>query len=251
MKLYHGTSGRHLHSIIRNGLQPRGPGKKGNWKHTVESNPHCVYLTDAYPVYFALQATRGSYSAIIVEIDTNLLPNPLALLPDEDVLEQTGREYDDVKGDMLVRTRWYRKNIFRWANGETWKKSLGVMGTCCFYGKIPPEAITRIAIIPPEQCGKVGLWWDASISLMNYRILGGLYQLQTQRLFGDPVAPVQEELHREPNAIAQHSFWRDPRIPLTDIQVLRLDKGMVVDTVKFSLPDERDLSALKQLENVP
>lgn len=52
--LYHGTNGAAARDAIVNGLSGRGG--KGNWSHSVESHPDCVYLTDAYPAYFALNA---------------------------------------------------------------------------------------------------------------------------------------------------------------------------------------------------
>lgn len=235
MKLYHGTSGRFLSSILKDGLKPRGVGKKGNWKHTVESNPRCVYFTDSYAPYFTAQATKGNYPGIVVEVDTDLLPNPMALLPDEDVLEQAWRGYDDVKGEMLERTKWYRKNIFRWTDGESWKKSLEVMGTCSYYKEVTAKAISRIAVIPKEQLGAIGMWWDASITIVNYRILGEAYKAKTRRLFGDPV-----------EAQPAHTF-NDPRIPVKDMRILNLFMGRVVSEQTFSLPDERDTKMMMAL----
>jgi hypothetical protein len=52
MKLYHGCSANDLLSIMTNGLCPRSD-KKSNWKKN-PSRPDMVYLTVAYPFYFAL-----------------------------------------------------------------------------------------------------------------------------------------------------------------------------------------------------
>jgi hypothetical protein len=52
MKLYHGCSFENLRSIMTTGLHPRLE-KKSNWKKA-PSRPDMVYLTVAYPFYFAL-----------------------------------------------------------------------------------------------------------------------------------------------------------------------------------------------------
>lgn len=235
MILYHGTTARCLVSVLKDGLKPRGPGKKGNWQHSIESNPHCVYLTDAYAPYFAVQATRSNDKGMVIEVDTHQL-NGYALLPDEDVLEQAGRGYDDVKGDMKARTKWYRKNIHQWAGGGAWTKSLEVMGTCCFYGTIPPKAITRIALIPPEEMNQLFWHFDCSISLMNYHILKDVYRAKSRRLFGERV-PF--------NALT----FNDPRIPYSNIRILTLKEGDVASDEIISVPDERDMDRLREMSD--
>ena len=55
MKLYHGCSVENLRSILLNGLRPRGY-TKSNWRKT-PSRSDMVYLTAAYPFYFALSHT--------------------------------------------------------------------------------------------------------------------------------------------------------------------------------------------------
>ncbi len=65
MKLYHGCSVEHLRSILLNGLSPRAD-KKSNWKKA-PSRSDMVYLTAAYPFYFALKH-KGIVA--VVEIDS-------------------------------------------------------------------------------------------------------------------------------------------------------------------------------------
>lgn len=182
MHLYHGTSAQHLDAILREGLKPRGRAK-GNWKHTIESNPKAVYLTDAYPFHFAEQAAKGE-PLVVFEIDTDELM-PWLFAPDEDFLEQITREQKNwvhVKGDFITRTRWFRKRALKEFQ-EYWKLSLKGMGTCTYYGPIPARSITRYAVVD----SKAPIRWlsDPTVSPLNYLILGGFYRDLTRKIFGD------------------------------------------------------------------
>ena len=111
MRLYHGTSGRWLPNILRAGLEPRGRKvSRSNWKETVPSNPSCVYFSDCYAPHFAFKAAQENSKAVcaVIEIETDRLPAPNLLLPDEDCLEQTGRTVDGIPGDMAARVRRIR-----------------------------------------------------------------------------------------------------------------------------------------------
>ena len=89
MRLYHGTAERFLRPILSEGIKPRGR-KKGNWKHTVESNPHAVYLTNAYPLHFAANVANEKEKLAVIEVDTSRL-HLLDIVPDEDFMEQATR----------------------------------------------------------------------------------------------------------------------------------------------------------------
>lgn len=189
MKLYHGTSSKIAKKALKTGLLPRSITGTSQWEHTIDSNPDCVYLTDAYPLYFSVNAanTKNSQPAII-EIDTDKLDQS-KLYPDEDVLEQAGRKADDLPKDwdMNKRTEHYRTLLPMYNRGE-WKKSLEAMGTCAYGGTIPPEAITRIVIIDHKK--QAGLCWtamDASISLLNYNFMKGKYRALTNWIFQNPI----------------------------------------------------------------
>lgn len=88
--LYHGTSARHLPSILKSGLQPRGFHKNSNWAGDIESKAGFVYLTSCYPVYFAMAATKGNedMAVIRVEVDEN------KLFPDEDYIALCLKTHD-------------------------------------------------------------------------------------------------------------------------------------------------------------
>lgn len=189
MKLYHGTAARHLASIRKHGIRPRGRKVKGNWKHTVASNPKAVYLTNAYALYFAYNATNdddGKDQLAILEVDTDKL-NIVQLMPDEDWLEQATRTIKGNKmapfGGMSMRTMWYRKRILDY--WHLWTKSLDGLGTCCYYGTIPPSAITRVATLSIAEHHRLLIeeGYDPIIFLANYKILGEKYRNSIKRLF--------------------------------------------------------------------
>ena len=186
-RLYHGTSESRVQKILAEGIKPRGK-EKGNWLHTIESNPCAVYLTDAYPIYFAYSAAADDERGALIEIDVNLLDVSL-LHPDEDVLEQAGRKFDHLRGkDMKERTRWYRRHA---RENPNWDRSLEIMGTCSYYGVIPPEAITRIVLIDWKQfdVGFLLSMVDCSISIQNYKFCKDKYRNYTRWAFGHAVTP--------------------------------------------------------------
>lgn len=197
MKLYHGTSRPVALKALREGLKPRKMTKAGNWE--CASHSGAVYLTDAYPLYFAVQAVEQTYFrqspgdnrhiAAILEIDALRLP-PFDLVPDEDVLEQVGRKQDGLNPawTMRQRTTYYRQRLAReYRNGEGWRKSLEAMGTCAHLGPIPATAITRVAFVDNREPRGAQLMWEGlqpSISLVNYRFMATKYRELTQQVFG-------------------------------------------------------------------
>jgi hypothetical protein len=202
MKLYHGTSESRARKIMDEGLKPRGKSGKTNWKHTVESNPKAVYLTDTYPLYFAFTACGDSDERwAVIEVDTDLLDES-KLHPDEDVLEQAGRNHDGLPGSwgMVRRTRWYRKQAI---DNPNWDKSLKFMGTCGYYGTIPPEAITRVVFFDPKKhdTGFVLSCIDASISLMNFKFCSKKYKGLLRWVMGEKVKPEET------------GYWMEDQLP--------------------------------------
>jgi hypothetical protein len=186
MKLYHGTSIKRLPLILEEGVKPRGK-KKGNWSTTITSNPRAVYLTTAYPLYFANAASKGSDASVIFEIDTDLLDHWL-LAPDEDFLEQATRgspQFASITNkNMIERTKWFRKRAFTKFQHE-WQRSLNGLGTCCYYSEINPESITRYATI--ERKAPIQRLSDPSISIVNFKLLGGFYRNLVSKIFNYPI----------------------------------------------------------------
>lgn len=186
MKLYHGTSERHVKAILKEGIKPRGRGTS-NWKTTVESNPDAVYLTNAYPLHFAGAAVRGDERLAVIEVNTREL-FILNLMPDEDFLEQFTRREGPAPVDksMKYRTRWYRKRARDFQH--YWLKSVDGLGTCCHLGTVPVSALMRVVYMDQATFGKLIVHGcDPMIHLLNYRLVGAKYRNYTHWLFNDPL----------------------------------------------------------------
>lgn len=189
MKLYHGTSAATLPSILKEGIKPRGR-KPGNYTATVKSNAQAVYLTTAYPLFFAQNSSEVGENLAILEIDTDNLDSKL-LCADEDALEQISRgvlqkdcsvPLPPEDWDMKRRTVWWR------ARHHLYKAdaSLGTLGTCCYRGTVPTDAITRVAWIHSHVCHHLIMGgFDPVICIQNYKIVGKTYEEGVQWLFGD------------------------------------------------------------------
>lgn len=192
MRLYHGTSAAVGVVARARGLSPRRDVGRQNWAHTSPSHPRAVYLTDAYPLYFAVQAANNCRSpqthVAVVEVEADRLPK---LVPDEDVLEQVGRGQDDLPAGWTMRQRtvWYRNRLDDHAGRGTWEKSLEAMGTCAHLGAVPPEAITRVALVNlSEGAALLFEGMQPAICLANYKWCGEDYRKLTASIW-DPYQP--------------------------------------------------------------
>lgn len=182
MYLYHGTSWARLQQILKGGeIKPRGVTGRSCWKHSIESNPDTVYLTSAYPLYFAFNAAKDGADGAIIEVDTNRMSHKL-FVADEDAIEQSMRGKDNIHSDMKTRTRWYRENIR--ANplfGPN--ESLNSLGTVGYQGSINEFAITAYARLSDKtmvQLIVAGV--DPYISLANYGLKGRFYRWATAKM---------------------------------------------------------------------
>jgi hypothetical protein len=194
MKLYHGTSIKAIDQILDHGLKPRGKKGKGNWKHTIDSHPDAVYLTNAYAIYFAHTAAELDDDLVVFEIDTGEL-NLLNLVPDEDFLEQATRKEGPAPtgASMKYRTNWYRRRLRDFQ--PHWTDSVDGLGTCAYMGEIPRQAIKRYAILPAARRSEIifgGM--DPMIMLLNYKLVGDRYRNWIKWLFGD-------EMEGEPSLV--------------------------------------------------
>lgn len=221
MKLFHGTSITVLDKILNRGVLPRGK-RKGNWKDA-PSRADCVYLTNAYAPYFALPAYGPRRDGVVLEIDTERL-EANRLLPDEDALERVGRNTDGIEGNMYARVKHYRDRLELYCDGQ-WQASLDYMGTCSHLGTIPTSAITRVAIVPFDY----HWFWDASVSHMNYRLMGGKYRKQMARLFGDPTTDDDEDQSLFAN------YWKIPM----DHKIYEVVNRRLGKAISIKHPDER------------
>lgn len=193
MILYHGTNEKSLPAILQQGIKPRSDSKPGNWLHTIESNPTAVYLSNAYALYFAFNAsdhTDKEDRLVVLEIDTKKL-KAANLCADEDVVAQANvGQAPEVQGMNLIEaTRYYREHIHTY----DFKVSLDRMGTCGYRGTIPTKAIKRIALVDQKVYLKMMfIGHDPSISLANYMVCGDKYRDTLKWLF-DPDSVTVEE----------------------------------------------------------
>jgi hypothetical protein len=183
MRLYHGTSSKHLDAILDNGLTPRGE-RPSNW--TAQSASDRVYLTDAYGMYFAqLSRKDAAEDLVIVEVDTDLLPDQSSLHADEDAawfMFQHGGLDDQFMppADMFDKHEqaMHFSRILRPLAefGIGYEKSMELLGNCTHEGAIPLSAITGIV----RYSAAGGPWWvafhDPSMSPFNYRYNGSEYR---------------------------------------------------------------------------
>lgn len=183
MRLYHGTTDRHLPSILKDGLRPRGE-QESNW--TAASNHEAVYLTKCYALHFAANSRKSKHEKlVIIEIDTDLLPDASLLLADEDAVTfawQDGAlpEFDEEKQlafkPLVEQAAYFAGHLKSYAEiGCTAGWSLSILGNCTYHGSIPPEAITRIV----SYEGKTGWWFafhDPQIAPANFRFCGSEYE---------------------------------------------------------------------------
>lgn len=193
MKLYHGTTERVALKALTEGLKPRGE-RPSVWGDA-PSRPDAVYLTDTYAAYYGIAAIpqrklkgAGDQRVGIVEIDTDLLPLPGLLVPDEDAVEQISRENGTrlTREAMLQRTEAVRSRLEDFIGTTGWQTSLSAMGTCAHLGAIPPEAITRVATFGLRASQPIA-WqaMDAMPAVAGFRLAGVKHRELLAHIFGD------------------------------------------------------------------
>jgi len=211
MKLYHGTSAAVARAALKEGLKPRSVTGKNNWKHTCESNAECVYLTDIYAPYFAMNAVGDDDKAGVVEVETDLL-NGKKLMPDEDWLEQATREhpvYGVEAGNWgkTMEERTKRCRLLMTGNRHLWKNSVEGLGTCAHHGVIQRRAITRVAILDASKNRKLALAViQPTICILNHRFCAENYRLLTRRFMGERVTVQEMALVFHHHDITEHTL---------------------------------------------
>lgn len=175
--LYHGTSTKYLDDILSKGITPRHD-KDSNWSDN-PSHPLMVYLSDAYPVYFAQQSVEveGDDEPVVLEV----IVDTKRLYPDEDYLEQFTRIDPSWRNtveatSMEYRTEWFKDNLTDYK--EHYVGSLYGLGNCCHKGLIKPKNIVRYSILDHN---KILDYSDPTITLQNYQILGGRYRMISEK----------------------------------------------------------------------
>ena len=178
--LYHGTSTKYLNDILSKGITPRHK-KESNWSGN-PSHPLMVYLSDAYPVYFAQQSVNAynekncdseKDEPVVLEV----IVDTKRLYPDEDFLEQYHRiapQWKDAveKTTMQERTIYFKQNLLDYK--DDYQTSLFGLGNCCHKGVIKPKNIVRYSILDYNE---ILNYSDPAINLQNYQLLGGRYRM--------------------------------------------------------------------------
>ena len=176
MKVYHGTSLNRLSEILEHGIIPRGI-DESNWADNV-SHPEMVYLTVAYPFYFAhIAAQENNSKAVVIEIDMDFLSEK-NLFPDEDFI------YQALPEDYKMELSDIREDIDSFQ--IYFQESLDNLSNFCYRGIVPKESFTRICQVDFDN--RTNLWMavmDPTISILNYRIVGQKYRDITAWFFGD------------------------------------------------------------------
>ncbi len=184
MKLYHGTSLKHVEAILRDGILPRET-KPSVWEEYPSRND-CVYLTAAYPLFFAACAIddRKTEKLAVFEIETDKLVQS-RFLPDEDCVAQALQD-KSTRGEKAFQKLHFevQARLEEWA--PLWKDSIEHLGNCCYRGPITPQAITRYAVLDLSQ----RFWlYDSMlgpmITFMNYKVMGDFYRQFVAWVFGD------------------------------------------------------------------
>lgn len=173
MKIYHGTSSKHLDSIMNNGLLFKR--ENSNWEHTFKSIDNMIYLSNCYAPYFARAACKDNEDLIIVETSLYDL-NVKKLYPDEDFVAQgISREFgslEDAHKHVIKHFKKYQGYAL---------DSLEKFGNIAYKGTI--KKISRICVIPSD-C-KFMCAVDPTITIMNHYIMGKYYENVTKWIFGD------------------------------------------------------------------
>ncbi|MCK9459512.1 MAG: hypothetical protein M0R80_07730 [Proteobacteria bacterium] len=181
MKLYHGTTSRLLKKILADGIRPRGK-RKSIWAE-YPSRTDMVYLSTAYPLYFAMNAAEDGELSLILEIDSDLLDQGL-LYPDEDFVAQVYLHQGPPGMELSVVHKHVRRRLKQWRH--LWVQSIEGMGNCCYRGTIPASAITRYCLFDAAARPAIAMMaMDPSISIMNYKFCKGKYLSLMAWLFGD------------------------------------------------------------------
>ena len=182
MRYFHGTTESCLNSIEKKGLMPRGK-RRGVWDKFPSATDR-VYLTTAYAIFYATAAAtilkqRGGKMerGVVIEVD----PYPGKFVPDEDALAQQNWMDEDFAHmndwSLEDKSTFWRDNAPQYPGMAWWSEEN--LGTLAHMGKIPPSQIKKVVtfdITPDHLIGH-----DPSITLMNYRLLGGRYEAALAR----------------------------------------------------------------------
>jgi hypothetical protein len=177
IRLFHGTSKKHLDSILRRGLQPRGT-NPSNWED-FPSAPDRVYLTRSYAIFFAIKsAYLTNTDPVIIEVDVQ--DN---LVADEDYLAQC--KWKDKELNFLQDKTLEDKTLYWKIRSPAYpmmaEHSLNKLGNCCHMGTIKPKQIKSWMSFRKDN--EIALSHDPTITIQNFFLLGQGYINSLQKFF--------------------------------------------------------------------
>ncbi len=164
--LYHGTSPDNADRIMRDGFKDRSRSGVSNWEGKVRSLKDHIYLTRAYPFYFASCATKKGDTASVIKVEVDVDD----LYPDEDFLKYAG-----------IPEKEYRINIDGYRHVAM--LSLKKLDNASIRAGAPIKVLGR------KDFSLKQMFWhsDPTITLMNSSILGDYYRRLTDAWWnGDP-----------------------------------------------------------------
>jgi len=153
IELYHGTSVKNAKEILANGFKDRIASGVKNWDKEFESMAGFVYLTRAYPFFYAMNAAEEEDETTAV---LKVIVDEDDLYPDEDFLRS-----NNVKdADNIAKYKQY---------GLLSLEKLGNVA-------IKPEMIVDVIGMKEFKPSEMWRYSDPSMSTLNYMILGGYYR---------------------------------------------------------------------------
>lgn len=200
MILFHGTSTEHLPRILKEGLQPRNVTKQAsNWKDDVESKPDLVYLTTAYPVYFAAAATEEEYKPVVIKVCVD----EDDLYPDEDFVALCSLEQDKIAGRKPRPLTQYNSEIDPKNHKEMAGACLKYNGIVAIEEVLPNCIVDHVEL--PSDWRLMHIGADSMPIPLNYQILGPFYCQCIEALFNGGVhAAMQVVLAKQKKDCAGH-----------------------------------------------
>jgi len=178
--LYHGTSSKRLAEILRDGILPRSETRPGNFKGVIESRKGFVYLSDAFPIFYASNAasTDQSDNMLVLQVSVPVR----SLYPDEDFIGQVLHQEAIRRGEspeLLEVTEGVSLMLYKHAA----KASLDHMGSVAVR-KVKPEQIIGYRELPSKDTfAWARLGGDQSVNIWARRLVGSMFKTRLDLWF--------------------------------------------------------------------